>query len=233
MPGIPPSGTPEAVAFSISFWSALYSGAIYSVITGLIVGLLMWFIQVWAEARRLRHDYSREVGILKDKLRAIVDQPDVLSIDSAEQSAPPAAKEVYESLQLSLIEEWAKTLPASQEFTQTLQKFHESYSAFLVNARKLDYYLKQAIRNHNGGQGIITPNDKTNHAYFVGRIHYSSTDALLHWLDRSPEAYDRLEETHRILIEDSEVKKSLKPYRKSLSDVTEALRSLRDFLAMR
>lgn len=59
MLGIPVSGTSEATNFWISFWAALYSGAIYSILTGMIVGIAICRIQLGSESRRKKYESER------------------------------------------------------------------------------------------------------------------------------------------------------------------------------
>jgi hypothetical protein len=60
MLGIPSIGTTEYDSFVASFWSALYSGFIYSIITGILVGLAIWKIQITRDIRIKRNENEKE-----------------------------------------------------------------------------------------------------------------------------------------------------------------------------
>jgi hypothetical protein len=135
MPGIPYSGTPQAEAFWISFWAALCSGLIYSLVTGFIVSLGVWFVQSRIERKRVRLQFEREIVLLRNALEGVVIKPDVLSIDNAVESEPPAAKGVISLIKQIPIDLWLENSGKWKAFLYLLRRTDKSHSKFIQAAK--------------------------------------------------------------------------------------------------
>src|SRR5215470_10268828 len=74
---------------------ALYTGPLIAVIAGLVVGIAVWLILARFERRRRRQQYTRDVAIIKEKIRSALDIPhetDIASIRTLPQPARTIAE---------------------------------------------------------------------------------------------------------------------------------------------
>ncbi|TFJ91718.1 hypothetical protein [Lentibacillus salicampi] len=89
----------------------MWERIVSSIVTGLIVGLVIWFFQLKKEKRDLKNDYERELSILKERLCYINYDQNTLSLDSIQQSIPQYIEELIGVLQnypLDLIDKYVE-----------------------------------------------------------------------------------------------------------------------------
>ena len=235
LPGIPPAGSPAADSFWTSFWSALYAGALYSIVTGLVVGLVVWWWQRSAEVRQTRTQFSREFAVASERLRATLDQPNPLIIESAVASMPPAATAAEAALKDSPVSVWAEYLPDERPTLDAIRRLQRANSHFRDSAAKLDFALRQFIRKFNAAKDIIAVNDPTNHSFCIGRIHGVAPLDLLPWIGfgTQPGALPELDESASAALNDAQVKQTIQPYVDARQEVIAALDTLKQLLVAR
>ena len=183
MPGIPPDGTPEAVAFWASFWPALYSGFGYSIFTGLVVGLVIVSYQRAMERRLARASFAREVSLMRQHLREAVSRPDTFVISSAEASIPPRAEAVMTVIRDLPISLWRDELVGQKTLLNAVHDLQLSHSAFRVAALHLDHLLGQFARRFNATRGAISANDQAAVSYILGSLQGFKSPDILPWID--------------------------------------------------
>lgn len=187
MPGIPMSGTADAITFSISFWAALYSGLIYGIVTGIIVGLFVLSAQHKAGTRRFRHDLERDLATLREQLRFAIDRQGLIVSSEAASWCSRSATTVAELLEGQPLDLWRENLQHKKDFLCLLREFQLSYSNFTIASDKLDLQLHKSIRRHNASEGHCAANDDAYITYFLARINGMSDDSELLAVLDSPE----------------------------------------------
>jgi len=213
LPGIPSDGTPEAVAFWISFWAAMYSGILYSIGTGLFVGLAVWFVQLKVEKQRMRNGFDRELAILKERVRAIIHKEDSLNITNAKRSVPVVAQEIMDLLLNYPVDLWLEMLPKRKNFLILLKNIQQSVSEFEISAEKLDTILGNSIRRYNASidrTGEL--NASIDISYAIGRIHNSDPDHIIPWINMPLGSKEKLEERYQIVMDNPDLKESSQRY---------------------
>jgi len=179
---IPPSGTNEATQFWMAFWPALYSGLLYSIVTGIVVGVIILFFQRHTERKIARRSYSRELSIMKQRIREATSCPDPFILSSATGSVPQPAKEAIQVIHHWPISLWREELSDQKEFLDAVHKLQLSYSEFQIAAKHLDYLLKQFARTYNSKSNRMSVNDPSLQTFILGRLCGFAPDALVPWL---------------------------------------------------
>ena len=224
MLGIPPTGTIEALAFWASFWPALYSGFGYSVLTGLIVGLVVVACQRKLERRAARLSYERDLSIARQRLRDAVACPDTFVIASATASVPPraeAAMNVIRDLPISL---WREELPRRKSLLNAIHDLQKSHSAFRLAALSFDAALTQFARVDNVRRGYATNMDSHLISYVLGSLQGFSPDELIRWINFGLERVNGwLEEGRASALADPQMVAAHALYRTRRHDLTASL----------
>lgn len=231
MPGVPPSGSSEAIHFWISFWSQLYSGFLSSILTGFIVGLVVWWVQLRAEQRRTRNDAARELALFREKLRNAVEEPDILNFQTATDSIPPAARAIHSVVSNHPVDYWYSVLKRHRAFLDEVKRFQHAHTAFGKAAQRLDVALRQVIRLHNAARGAIAVNDPYDHAYFLGRLHGMSDEEILPWIDLPSKTHSsRFESSFSAAMADEEVASRVDEYQRRREELVSHIEKLETLL---
>lgn len=226
MLGIPETGTPEFTTFSISFWAALYSGLIYSLFTGIIVGFVVWRMQVVAERRAQKNRYEEDLIKLKENLKYVNFDQNVLNITSAKQSIPQTVNEIVKLVIDKPLGEWHQKLSKHNHFIQRLIEIQKQKIEFDRLADQLDFQLVQFIRLHNSSRNAIAVNDPAHHKHFIGRLHNFTIEQIKPYLDSG--SLETLEISYSAAKENASVKVAGEAYllkRQSLIDVIALLKT--------
>ena len=231
-PGIPDFEPEDTKAFSIAFWSALYAGILASLPTGLIVGFFVWWAQERVEKRRVRREYEREVALLQERIRPVLNQENPIIISTAVGSESPPVQAIIALLIDQPIELWRANLPSPNPFLDAIKELQKVHSDFITTARKLDFYLKQFIRAYHASKDIDSINDQERHFFCVGRIQGVSPEAIVPWIDMPNSAIPQLEEVFTTATAESAVQEQIKLYLGARTRVLEKLEVLARILNM-
>lgn len=226
MLGIPSVGTPDYNSFVTSFWSALYSGFIYSIITGILVGLAIWKIQLSRDRRLKRNENEKELLLLKKNANYILNfSHDVLMIDDVTKCVPNAAIELTELAVKYPYELWPDDLSDdSKIFVKKLDDIKELTLTLKYRATQLHTNLKTSIRRHNALDGMIQPNDNFVYIFFVGKLAGKADEDIKAWMLPNPislwviEAYNRISNEESISVHTQNFSKSLDDLKSNLED---------------
>ena len=230
-PGVPPVGSLERVAFFSAFWPALYSGIIYSLVTGIVVGLAVWSAQLLIDRRRVRREYEENIDRLFDEIRWIVLQPDVLRIDSVRASIPRVVDDVVECSLRHPLHSWLKTVKTRKRHIKLLIDVQNESRKVVLTARRLDDALTRVIRKYNAAEGLISSNDDILKVYSVGRIHAAEPDQILPWLGiPAPNVPEWVIAGYDIVMSDDEVAEGLRLYLSQRERLEGFLTNLKDLL---
>lgn len=183
-PGIPTECSPGYEAFFTSFWPSLYSGLISGLLTGVVVGLIVIVFQRGIEKRLSRKTFERDISLTHQKLLAAVSRPESFTISSAEMSAPlraTAAMEVIQDIPLSL---WRSEVKKQRKFLDVVNEVQLSYSAFRVQAIKLDHLLQQFSRKFASSVAptAVSAVDTSVTSYILGRLQGFERKEILSWI---------------------------------------------------
>ena len=182
MIGIPPENTPEYVSFLVSFWAALYSGFIYSLFTGITVGLVVWGLQIKAEHRAQNQKFEDDLQILKENLKRVNFDDAIINIINAKRSIPQSVTEIIRLIGEKPVEEWGKKLKKNNDFIKKLSEFKKQKLEFDKLAGQLDDQLGQLIRSYNDRKSVDFVNDSSNVSYFIGRLYGYQYNTMKKWL---------------------------------------------------
>lgn len=226
MIGIPPINTPDFNTFSISFWAALYSGLIYSLFTGIIVGLVIWSLQRLSEKRLQHQKYEEDFLKVEEKLRHVNFDTDVLTITSAANSVPSAANEILTLFEGSPLNEWRKVLHRYKSIIKRIIDIQRQKNDFDLVAGKLDFHLRQFIRKYHCDKDIDAVNDYSHIAHFIGRIHGRSYAQLKQWLNSGNES--SLNESYEAAQKCVEIQNRVGPYMEARAQLLKLVKVLKD-----
>lgn len=160
---------------------------ISSIMTGVIVGLILWAFQLRREKSVIKHRYERDLSILKEQLYFVNYRGHAYEINNMVDSQPLFIEEIIEILRnhpLDLMERYAyhnKSLAAS------LQEIKKHYLEVRKNAEQLELLINDYIRHYNGNRGVTAEFDLGYKIYMIGKI------------------YDWKDEEIRIYIDDGEI----------------------------
>src|SRR5947208_2440146 len=167
--------------FWVSFWSALFAGAIDSLLIGFIVGALILVFQWKVDERRLRHRCEQEVATFREQLRFILNQEETTYVNNLVQPSSfiaPLTKLFSESP----IDLWIDKLPRQQKFFKILKEFQQAHSTFATVASKLNASVTSAVRKINSRKGLMQANDSTPFGYFTGKTLGAEAEDILPWV---------------------------------------------------
>lgn len=224
MIGIPPSGTTEFVSFSVSFWAGLYSGAIYSLFTGVLVGFAVWGAQLIADNRREKRTHKEEIELLRQRVKHVNFQDKTFVVTSAELSCPRPSSEIMDILKDVPVDLWKTSSDEDTEFMTELKELRHGYMQFMEDARRLDSILRGFIRRYNDMRGAIAANDPANQGYFIGRTFGFDAPAIMPWLDSG--SSESLEQSYGDAIKDSSIMNLIEPYKRSRASLNETQEKL-------
>lgn len=225
MLGIPIEGQ-DVNNFWVSFWASLSSGVIYSIFTGIIVGLTVWWVQRIYENRRLLQEYKRELSVLREKLRYASQQPDVLNIHSIVDSAPMPVVAIIKNLTEVPLDLWLDDYALEREFLEQLKGLQKAYSNFVVVSNNLNLKLSSFIRSYHASKGIYAVNDQAVCSFFIGRIHSVPTLNIISWLSLPEEAATRLETSYNDAISDPIINECSKTYLEARSRLIDEFKTV-------
>ncbi len=127
------------------FRIALETGIYAAVIGGIIVGLLVWRLQLRYEKQRVRHEYERDYSTLEEEIRfalAIPHQADLADI----LTLPEPARTVVEILSKAPLSKLQENLPKREEVLRLFRQFLLDRSRFVSIATNLQQNIRGRIR---------------------------------------------------------------------------------------
>ena len=228
MIGIPAENTPEYLSFSVSFWAALYSGLIYSLFTGTIVGLVIWTLQIKAEKRAQKQKFEDELKALKENLKQVNFGQNPLIITSATKSIPQGATEIIKLIEGKPIKDWSKELSKHKDFIEQLSNLQKQKLEFDKLAGQLDSQLSQFVRNYNGERNAISANDPAHISHFIGRLHGFRYNQISQWLNSGSQ--QTLEESWQIAQNETGITSKTTPYLETRRKLTETVESIKQMV---
>lgn len=223
MIGIPPSGTPASDVFWASFWPALYSGFLYSILTGLTVGIAVLIVQRYAERQLAKRGYMRECSLMQQQLRHSVACPNPFVISNAVASVPRPVEGAIQVLRTCPISLWRHELPEQKFLLDHVHALQASHSAFQSAASTLDHLISQFARSHNAARGAIAANDARLHAFVFGRLCGFERTCLLPWIDVSVDALGWLDPAFVEAAADPTIGSAYRAYAESRKKLEEHL----------
>lgn len=227
--GIPPENTPEFISFSVSFWAALYSGLIYSLFTGIIVGLVIWAMQIKAEKRFQKQKFEDDLRDLKEKLKQINFGQNPLIITNASTSIPQAATGITRLVDGKPLEEWRKQLKNHGKLIGQLLCLQSQQLEFNRLAERLDEQLRQFVRNYNAKRSAISANDPAHISHFIGRLHGFQYNEINQWLDSGNE--QTLQESWQNAQNETELISRTRSYLDARQNLVETVKSIQQIIS--
>jgi len=199
-------------------------------VTGLIVGLVVWWVQLKAEQRRTRNDAARELALFREKMRNAVEEPDILNFQTAGDSIPPAARATHSVVSNHPVDYWYPLLKRHRAFLDEIKGFQHAHAAFGKAARRLDMALAQEIRLHNATRRTIAINDRDDHAFFLGRLHGMPNEQILAWIDHTSASLGRFETSFAAAMADEEVASRADEYQRCREHLVSRIEKLEALL---
>ncbi len=218
--------------FWISFWSALFAGAIDSLLIGFIVGVMILFFQWRIDKRRLRQQYEREVATFREKLRFTLNQPNRTIIDEILMPSS-LVKALIPLLSEFPIDLWSEYLPDQEKLFHSVKVFQSAYADFSLTAMELDTLVTTLIRQVNNSHNIGMANDGYQQIYFLGRILNIPGPTLMRWIQLGLYDEDDLkpyENKHELILEDTTMQELIPLYRKTFEALIVGLEKIKEIL---
>jgi len=230
LPGIPTYGTKAYNSFLISFVSGTYSGFLYSIFTGVIVGVILLIAQWKTDSRIARRGYQREFALLKERIRQIIDYPDEINISSAVESIPPVAIKLGDEIEKFPIDLLMDEFPASNEFIKLLKDVQKTRAEFVVTAAELDNLLSNFVRKFNISREAIYTNDKPLINYIISRLN--GVDACTAATTVLPicRVSDKLEQGYLEGLKLDHISNQVKLYLEMRANIFEKVKLINDYL---
>lgn len=172
-------------SFGVAFWAALLSGLVYSVITGLLVGVVIWRLPLARERRDLRHEAERELEHLKSRIRPLLTKSNAIVIDSAQAAMPRTAGELMDVINDYPVTLWKARNVVPLGWILCIEDLERSYLECLTRATQLDQELSALVRRENARNLLISVSDAPVIRYYVGRMMGFEDEKLIPCLDLS------------------------------------------------
>jgi len=131
--------------FLVSFWASLISGAIYSAIIGIVIGVALFKIQTSSDARRMHSQYAGELEAFKERLRYVLRQPWDDAIHRALDVAVAPAEQTYALTDGPPINLWRDNLSHEGHFFDALRSFQRAFVDDATISRRLDINLNRVL----------------------------------------------------------------------------------------
>lgn len=166
-PAIDEFSSLELSSFKVSFYAGLYSGALYSIFTGLIVSGIFFSLQKSFEKNQLREQALIDIAATQEQLKFILAQPQVVQLQEP-VFYYPAMKELLEFISKQPISLWEKRVKDSEELS-FISSYQKCFLEFLTQARIFDSYLKRFITVYVSQNSINYGEFNNVYQYFHGR----------------------------------------------------------------
>ncbi len=138
-----------------AFWVAPWSGLIYSVVVGLVVGLVLFFVTRWTDNRRFTRLCKGQLALFKERLIGAFMQPWPVGAPLPTEALEPLVtigrntREVVAIIQDHYpISEWQEALKGEAAFFKALRDVQKTYTAFTGVATHYDVTLAQATQKY-------------------------------------------------------------------------------------
>jgi hypothetical protein len=229
LPGVPGPGDPNYTAFSISFWAAIYSGLIYSVVTGLVVGGVVLWVQRAIDDRRFRHGCERELAGLKERLRMALDHPNpFVLLGDARERIIGSARAVADALSNQPLDMWWEHLPNHRGFLDLLRRHQRAVSSCVTTGDRLDIVLGVIFRRHSAERGAFLDNQLRG--FYLGRLFDMSPEDIVPWLHVNKEELAWLQKGYELACKSPDVKRYSEGYLAAVTQVGQSTQALREAL---
>jgi hypothetical protein len=181
-------------SYKSSFYAGLFSGTLYSVLTGLIVGVVVYYLQKSTENLELNEQALQELASTTQQLKFELNQPPIPQINDL-LYFQPGVKDAYELLKNKPLYLWERRI-SNNAVLEGIKAYFDTFLQFRYDARFFDSFLRRAIRAHHGTQLINNPIDDDNlFQYIHGRIVNASPETIFRAIGMTPneailQAYD-------------------------------------------
>lgn len=226
-PGIPAYGTPAWSLFSQNFWPALYSGFIYSILTGLIVGFILIISQRIIERRMYYIQTLFDFERLWRRILVLLRRNPRFDFKSANFTIQPAAEELEPILNDIPLILWVQRLPQHRSKIKLLEELHARITEFRTNAQSLDDGLRNFMRNLGLATSAPVSLDNKLISYCVGRMHNRDAKMLLSWLELHVSQEAGFESRYQSLAHHPTLPQAVAKYLQSYKDIQETLDKLK------
>ena len=209
---------------------------LYSIITGVISGLIVavsfWFIQLQVEKNRIRHEVSRDLSLFLGRLSDSFSQPNTYNIHSAVNMLASVASVINQIIASSPIDYWQSHIIDKnyRAIMNEIISFRNQYKTTKIAAQNLDIVLWQKIRLKNASENLISANDEADHAFFLGKVDGMSTEEIMPFLESGGPG--RLEPSYEYLKRDKEIATCANKYKSEREKLKAAISNLENQLLL-
>ncbi|HWC73518.1 MAG TPA: hypothetical protein VG454_06235 [Gemmatimonadales bacterium] len=183
LPGVPSPNTASSDQFQLSFWASLYSGVVYSLLTGIFVGLAVWWVQKSVDELRTRAMYRGELMMFRQQVSSALRKPTLINVsEDAATTEPQAATAVAKLLDERPVPMWQEILAQPAVLFSAFDRLRRAHGAFLDAANNYNLVAERYVRRVHDARRIPVANDATALKYMVGRLQGGSPDEVKPWL---------------------------------------------------
>jgi hypothetical protein len=205
---------------------ALYTGLFIAVIAGLVVGIAVWLVQSRYERRRIRQQYTRDVAILKEKIRSALDIPHETDIASI-CILPQPARTIAEVISEWPLDQLKQNSPKKQKLFDLLKVFQQARSNFALTAIQLQQPVRAYIRQFCQQSNLPIPEDAKYESFYLGRMLQFQNKAIMVWTGITPDRLPGLEKLLEFILADKGVVRLGLAYVEARGDLEVALDRIR------
>lgn len=213
----------QTESFNISFWAGLLSGTVYSIFVGIIVGLIIFFVQKNFEKRLERKKCEREFDIFKEKLYYAVHSPESIKFGpSTEGYLPKNVKDAIELINNSPVIYWSNYMK-TDIILELIKYIIVSYDKYHMVSKQFDENLKNALREIYKGS-INSDIESEIHLCLINNIDKNLAKT---WVEQS---CDINEDRFKQRIETFKLGKNVLDYKNSKDELLDDFNTLKKLL---
>jgi uncharacterized membrane-anchored protein YhcB (DUF1043 family) len=205
---------------------ALYTGLLIAVTAGLVVGIAVWLVQSRYERRRLRQQHTRDVAIIKEKIRSALDNPHETDIASI-RTLPQPARTIAEVISESSLDQLKEKSRKKQKLFDLLKAFQQANSKFALTAIQLQQPVRAYIRQFCQQSNLPISEDVKYESFYLGRILQFQNKAIMVWTGITPDSLPGLEKLLELIFADKGVVQLGLAYVQARGDLETALDKIR------
>jgi hypothetical protein len=231
LPGVPDPTSEHWSDFSTSFWAATYSGILYSIFTGIIVGLVLWISQTSIEERRLKQQYQAEAFRFYQEAKRIHAQTFFLTLDNLASMLPGSAKNLvalYKEHETS-VWLWQHAIHGLKPYLSAFEELIEHYQAAIEVGNRLHVAIGNIIRLQNASEHVDRYNDRIAFAYTLGRINMMSDTMIYAALNIHNVPPPWLDKAYEAVMSDNDVQSLITEFQSERDTLNEVLSTISNF----